>query len=103
MRKTTKLEFLNEIDKRIVKIRHSNDIKIFIENRKNHQKFYNVNNDLVDIYIDYIVILIPKNKVSLEDMEKAFRLIKRGEVISAGFEKNIKTHSPSIVTTLRRG
>lgn len=64
----TKLEFLEEIDKKIVKIKHSEDIKIFKENRKNHQEWYDINRNLIYENIDYIVILIPKN-ISLKEIK----------------------------------
>lgn len=65
----TKLEFLeSKANKRIIKIKHSKDIKIFIENRENHQKWYDSNRQLTDRYIDYIVILVPKN-ISLKDIK----------------------------------
>lgn len=65
----TKLEFLeSKGNKRIIKIKHSKDIKIFIENRENHQKWYDSNRQLTDRYIDYIVILVPKN-ISLKDIK----------------------------------
>ena len=82
----TKLEFLEEIDKRIVKIKHSEDIKIFKENRKNHQEWQDINGSLIDKNVDYIIILISKEKISLKDIEDIERGLKRDEMIITGYQ-----------------
>lgn len=90
----TKLEFLeSKENKRIITVKHSKDIKIFIENRKNHQRWYDSNRQLTDKYIDYIVILIPKEITTQEVIKNIKNSIDRDGVVFAGFEvKEKKKH-----------
>ena len=81
----TKLEFLDEFDKRIIKIKHSEDIEVFVKNRKNHQKIYREKN-LKEEYVDYIVILIPKSKISKGDIKRLQDKIYKDTMLISGFQ-----------------